>query len=101
MQSVEEVEQQRDGDQSDQHRKPKGGVHFAGPALYLFNHDAVDFICDIVETVSYLFKMVINLRTDDKIHCVRVAVLEEEFLQTNIVEVVDAPLELGQLFRDR
>jgi len=48
-----------------------------GPALYLFYDDTVDLIGNIVEAVGHFLEMVVNLRADDEIHRVGVAVLEE------------------------
>src|SRR5579871_1157030 len=72
-----------------------------GPALDLFDHDRVHLVGDVVETIGDFFQMVIDLVADDEVHRVGVAVFEEQFLQPDIVEVVDAPLQLGHLFGDR
>ena len=65
-----------------------------GPALYLFDHDAIDLIGDVVEAVGDLFEMLVDLGADDEIHRVAVAMLEKQFLQPDVVEIVDAALQL-------
>src|SRR3954452_780313 len=44
----------------------------AGPALYLLDDDAVDFVGDVVEAIGDLFKMVVDFGADDVIHRVGV-----------------------------
>src|SRR5215510_7005927 len=72
-----------------------------GPALYLFDHDAVDLVGDVVEAVGDLLEVVVDLDADDEIHGIGAAVLEIEFLHADVVEVVDAAFQLAELFRDR
>ncbi len=91
MQAVEEVEQQRDGDQADEKRETQSGVHGC-PALNLFDHDAVDLVGDVVEAVGDLFQVIVDLRADDVVHGVGAAMLEEQLLEPDIVQVVDAAL---------
>ncbi len=67
----------------------------------LFDHDAVDLVGDVVEAVRNLFEMLVDLGADDEIHGVGVAMLEKQFLQPDIVEVVDAALQLADLLGDR
>src|ERR1700684_3485428 len=71
------------------------------PCLYLFDHDAVDLVGHVVETVGDLFQMVVDFSPDDEIHRAGIAMLEKEFLQPDILEIVDTPLKLGQLFGNR
>src|ERR1043165_2270929 len=73
----------------------------AGPALYLLDDDAVDFVGDVVEAIGDLFKMVVDFGADDVIHGVGIAVLEEQFLQADVVQVVDAAFQLAELLGDR
>src|SRR5690242_7997103 len=96
MQSVEKVEQQRDRDQTDQHRKTKGGFHDRGSRSDLFDHDRVDLVGDIIEAVGNLFQVIVDLGADDEVHRVGVAVFEEQLLQSDVVQIVDPPFEFGQ-----
>src|SRR5436305_5593169 len=73
----------------------------AGPALYLLDDDAVDFVGDVIEAIGDLFKMVVDFGADDVIHGVGVAVLEEQFLQADVVQVIDPALELAEFLGDR
>ena len=51
VQSVEEVEQQRDRDQDRPESEDQAWRPLDGPALYLFDHDGVDLVGDVVEAV--------------------------------------------------
>src|ERR1051325_7218076 len=73
----------------------------AGPALYLLDDDAVDFVGDVIEAIGDLFEMVVDFGADDVIHGVGVAVLEEQLLQADVVQVVDAAFQLAELLGDR
>ncbi len=95
VQAVQEVEQQRDGDQADEDRKTRARHPRRGPALNLLDDDAVDLVRDVVETVGHLLEMVVDLGADDEIHRVTIAVLEEQLLQPDVVEIVDPALELA------
>src|ERR1700710_728853 len=53
----------------------------ARPCLYLFDHDTVDLVGDVVEAVGDLLQMIVDLRADDEVHRIGVAVLEEKLLQ--------------------
>ena len=50
---VQEVEQQRDGDQADEQRKGEGGLH----RLDVLDHDAADLVGDVLETVDHLLEV--------------------------------------------
>src|SRR5436305_2265179 len=73
----------------------------AGPALYLLDDDAVDFVGDVIEAIGDLFEMVVDFSADDVVHGVGVAVLEEQFLQADVVQIVDAAFQLAELLGDR
>jgi hypothetical protein len=45
--------------------------------------------------------MVVDLGADDEIHGVGAAMLEEELLEADVVEIVDPALQLGQFLGDR
>ena len=68
VQAVEEVEQQRDGDQADQNRKTEAWRPLRGPAVDLLDHDAADLVGDVLEAVDDLFEMVVDLGADDESH---------------------------------
>src|SRR5712672_2545320 len=57
----------------------------ARPCLYLFDHDAVDLVRNVVEAISDFLKMIVDLGADDKIHRVCIAVLEKQFLQADVL----------------
>src|SRR5215203_3757533 len=71
------------------------------PCLYLFDHDTIDLVRHVVEAVGNFFQMLVDLGADDEIHRVGIAVLEVEFLQPDIVEIVDTPLQLADLLGNR
>src|SRR4051795_8009975 len=50
----------------------------ARPCLYLFHHDTVDLVGDVVETVGDLLQMLVDLGADHEVHGVGIAVLEEQ-----------------------
>src|SRR3954453_17827366 len=52
-----------------------------GPALYLFDDDAVEFVGDVVEAIGDLFQMVVDFGADDEIHGVGVGVLGEKLFR--------------------
>src|SRR3954454_22478 len=81
--------------------RPNATSTARSPALNLLDDDAVDLVRDVVEAVGDLLEMVVDLCADDEIHRVAVAMLEEQFLQPDIMEIVDAAFQLAQLFRDR
>src|SRR4029078_8534300 len=112
--------QQRDTDQSNQDGKTQRSIHGAAPtlkfahdlrgkplhtfpdhALNLLDDDAVDLVRDVVETIGHLLEMVVDLDAHDEVHRIAVAMLEEQLLQSDVMEIVDAALELGQLLGDR
>src|ERR1700760_2916751 len=70
-------------------------------ALHLFDHDRADLVGDVIEAVGDLFQVVVDLGADNKVHGVGAAMLEEQLLEPDIVEIIDAAFELGQLFGDR
>src|SRR6476646_11099610 len=72
-----------------------------GPALYLFDHDRVDLIGNVVETIGDFLEMIVDFGADDEIHGVGAAMLEEELLEANVVQIVDRALQLGQFLGDR
>src|ERR1700722_3466614 len=72
-----------------------------GPALYLFDNDAVNLVRDVVEPVGNLLQMIVDLRADDEIHRIGIAMLEEKLLQADVVEIVDPALQLGHFLGDR
>ena len=80
MQAVQEVEQQRDGDQSDEDGKTQRGIHDAAPTLDLLNDDAADLIRHVVEAIGDLFKVVVDFDADEEVHRVAIAVLKEQLL---------------------
>src|SRR6185437_8900085 len=63
--------------------------------LDLLDHDRVDLVGDVVEAVSNLLEVIVDLCADDEIHGVGIAVLEEQLAQADVVEVVDTAFELG------
>src|SRR3982074_1486668 len=65
------------------------------PCLYLFDHDTVDLIRNVVEPIGDFFEMVVDLRADDEIHRVGIAMLEEELFEAHIVEIVAPDFHLG------
>jgi hypothetical protein len=80
VQAVQEVEQQRDGDQSDQEGKTQRSIHNAAPALDLLNDDAVDLIRHVVKAIGDLFEVVVDFEADDEVHRVAIAMLKEQLL---------------------
>src|SRR4051794_22755324 len=72
-----------------------------GPALYLFDHNAVDLVCHIIEAIGDFLEMIIDLGADDEIHGVGVPVFKEQLLQPDVMEVVNATLQLGEFFGNR
>src|SRR5579859_131142 len=80
--------------------KPSAASTIVGPALYLFDHDAADLVGHIVEAIRHLLKVIVDFGPDNEIHCTSVTVFQEQLFQTDVVEIVDAPLQLGELFRD-
>src|SRR5437868_8214349 len=73
----------------------------AGPALYLLDDDAVDLVGDVIEAIGDLFQMVVDFGADDVVHRVGGAMLEEQLLQADVVQVVDAAFQLAKLLGDR
>ena len=61
----------------------------------------VDLVGDVVETVRDLFEMLVDLDAHHEVHRVGVAMLEEQFLQPDVVQVVDAAFQLADLLGDR
>src|SRR4051794_15539809 len=51
-----------------------------GPALYLFDHDAVELIGDVIEAIGDFLEVVVDLGPDDEIHGIGIAVLQEQLL---------------------
>ena len=78
MQAVEEVEQQRDGDQRDQQRRQFASSD--APAQALFDDDAADAVGHVLEAVHDLFQMVVDFGADDEVHRVAAAVLDKSAL---------------------
>src|SRR5690242_890624 len=72
----------------------------AGPALYLFDHDTVDLVGDVVEAVGDFFEVIVDLNADDEVHGTGVAVFQVKLLHADIVEVVDAAFQLAQFLGD-
>src|SRR5262249_15750896 len=62
----------------------------------LLDHDRIDLVRHVVKTIGDLLQMIVDLGADDEVHGVGVAVLEEQLLQPDVVEVVDPALQLGQ-----
>src|ERR1700754_4448388 len=58
------------------------------PCLYLFDYYAVDLVRDVVEAVGHFFKMLVNFGADHEIHGVGIAMLEEQLLQPDVVQIV-------------
>ena len=67
VQSVQEIEQQRDGDQADKDRKTKWRPQ-RGPALYLLDDDAVDLVGYVIEAVGDLLQVIVDLDADNEVH---------------------------------
>src|SRR5215468_934382 len=70
------------------------------PALYLFDHDAVDLIGDVVEAVGDFLQVIVDLDADDEVHGAAVTVFQIKLLHADVVEVVDAAFQLAQFLRD-
>src|SRR5580698_7444387 len=73
----------------------------ARSCLYLFDDDTVDLVGNVVEAVGDFLQMVVDLGADDEIHRVGVAVLEEQLLEADVVEIVDPAFQLGHFLGDR
>src|SRR4051812_14760764 len=80
--------------------RPSAVSKTESPALNLFDHDRVDLVGDVVEAIRHLLQMVIDLRADDEVHRIRIAMLEKQLLQADVVEIVHAPFKLGHLLGD-
>ena len=80
--------------------RPERGVHVMALPYTCSMTMRVDLVRDVVEAIGDLFEMVVDLGADDEVHGVGVAVLQKQFLQPDVVEIVDAALELGQFLGD-
>src|SRR3954468_14946012 len=60
----------------------------ARPCLYLFDHDTVDLVGNVVEAIRDFLEMVVDFSADDVVHRVGVAVLEEQFFQADVMQIV-------------
>jgi hypothetical protein len=55
---------------------------------HVLDHDAADFIADVVEAIDHLFKMVIDLDSDEERHRVRGLVGAVELPQPRVVQLL-------------
>src|SRR5882757_818450 len=78
-----------------------GRPRVVSTVLNLLDHDRIDLVGDVIEAVGDLFKVLVDLGADDEIHGVGTAVLEEQLLQPDVVQVVHPPFQLGQFLGDR
>jgi len=71
----------------------------ARPCLYLFDHDTVDLVGDVIESIGDFLEMIVDFRADDEIHGVGAAMLEKQLLQADVVEIVDPGPPVWSLLR--
>src|SRR5215813_2385499 len=57
------------------------------PALYLFDHNAVDLVGDVVEAVGDFLQVIVDLDTDDEVHGAAVTVLQVKLFHADVMEV--------------
>ncbi len=58
----------------------------------MFDNDAMDYVCNIVESIDDLFQMVINFISDEKCQPAPADVGAVEFVQPDIVQFIRTPL---------
>src|SRR4029079_14336348 len=71
-----------------------------GPALYLLDDNAADLVGYVIEAVGDLLQVIVDLDTDNEVHGVGVAVLQEKLLQADIVQIIDTAFQLAQFLGD-
>src|SRR5262245_37206410 len=69
-------------------------------ASHVLDHDAVDLVAGVVETVDHLLEMIVDLDADEEGHRVRWLVGAVELLQPGIVQLVGVAFDLGDLLAD-
>src|SRR6185312_11573723 len=69
-------------------------------ASNVIDHDALDFVGDVVETVDAFLQVIVDFVPDEKRDRIAVLLLEQ-ILQPAVVDVVGLAFELGDLLGDR
>ena len=66
----------------------------------MLDDNAADLVGDVIEAIGHLLEMIVDFGSDDEIHRAGVTVFQEQLFQTDVVEIVDATFQLGELFCD-
>ena len=94
MKAVQEVEGERDDDEGNQKRWSEL-VHRLG----VVDHDAVDFVRDILERVGDALEMLVDFARHNELHR-GLGMLPEGFLEAARVNVVRGPFQADDLLGD-
>ena len=73
VQTIEKIEEQRDGDEAGQQGKGDRDLH----RLDVLDDDAADLVGDVLETVDHLLQLAVDLAADQECHGVGTAVFAE------------------------